>query len=250
MVIWASNKQLFGFGQNGLEDHTSTFLCGHETVQLSDVFINREALDACYKFKIRRKFFLISNTILLKREAKNNKKFLKFFKCETKERFQIYLLSRNQYRIIIFTKRNLGCNNVRKGEKPRTLHTHHLWPQYSSSCLGPPDLAPVSSFHVCISKLVLHLSVFPPKALTMHPPAGYNTQSMLQIRSLNYSPPSSCRSWDRGPLFRYTAPPRAVHLPSSPGIWTENCLQRRAWATDTQSGSMLIRPVTSSATWT
>ena len=158
-----------------------------------------------------------------------------------------------------------------------------------TSCLGPPDLAPVSFFHFCVSKLVLHLCV-PSTALTVTPPAGYNiqsmlqirslscvtppagyntqsmlqirtlscvtppagynTQSMLQIQSLSCSPPSLSRSWDPGHLFRCTAPPQAAHLPSSPGTWTENCLQRRAWATDTQSGSMLIRPVTSSATWT
>ena len=32
-----------------------------------------------------------------------------------------------------------------------------------TSCLGPPDLAPVSFFHVCVSKLVLHLPIFPPQ---------------------------------------------------------------------------------------
>jgi hypothetical protein len=96
-----------------------------------------------------------------------------------------------------------------------------------ASCIGFPHLAPVSPFYVCISKFVLHLSVFPPTALTTNPPAGYNTRSMLQIRSLSYSPPSSSRSCDPAPLFRCTAPPLAVRLPSSPGTWTVSCLQRQ-----------------------
>jgi hypothetical protein len=160
------------------------------------------------------------------------------------------MLSRSQYRILIFTKRNLGCNNERKGEKPRTpsyplsITLISVASMRSSPKFGPSVV--LSRFHIKIGSVCI---CFSPTVFTMIT-CRYNTRSMLLIRSLSYSPPSSSKCWDPGPLFRCTARPQAVRLPSSLGSWTENYLQCRVWATDTQSGSMLIRPVTSSATWT
>jgi len=83
VVILASNKQLFGVGQTGPEEHTTgAFLCGHETLQRSDLFINGKALDACDKLKTRRKeilFFVITKTILSKVKQKITRDFLIFF---------------------------------------------------------------------------------------------------------------------------------------------------------------------------